>query len=618
MNSLPSRHAIHDAQSTVTFLGIEGGATRTTAVLLNQDGVVLKRAEAGPSNLRLMKDADLLRLWKALGAAVDGRRASAVGIFLAGCRTPFDRQRTLGLLKQLWPRARRAAGNDAMSAFTAALGEKDGVVLICGSGSIVRARHGARSAQVGGWGHVGGDGGSGYWMGRELVRLIFQRHDETGAGNRLPRAVLRFLGLNTIEEMVQWSLEAPKNEIASLTRVLFRYPSDPSTRAILHRAVELLAGEVALAARKAGLPPSRRTVALNRGLAHHQSLFRKMLIAAIQKKLPGAKVFLSETEGAVGAARLAARAAREFEVRCSMFDVPSDGRQEAERRLRSGLGLRDQPSVLSRGLSTALTEQRNPRTMDLDRRSIPRLVKTMLDEESRTLPAIRRQVRSIARAIEWIVRSLKHGGRLFYLGAGTSGRIGVLDASECPPTFGCDPKQVQGIIAGGLRALHQSIESAEDDAAYGRQTACDRGIGKRDVLVGIAASGSTPFVLGALKEAHHRGAKTILLTFNPHSVFRIPHSNFLRIAIATGPEVVTGSTRLKAGTATKLVLNMFSTIAMIRLGKVRSNLMIDLDPSCEKLHDRAARIYSALKKVSPEEARRRLEKRKWNLHALLR
>ncbi len=585
------------------MIGIEGGATHTTMVLTSTRGNVLGRARGGPCNLRLLRDAEILRLWKELFARLGDTPPSAAGAFLAGCRTRTDEARVKRLLKKIWPHAACAAGNDMQSALAAAFRAGDGIILICGTGSAIRARHGNREVHVGGWGHVGGDDGSGYWMGRKLVHHIFQSYDEHGKADILAQSALAFLGLNVVEELVQWSLEAPKDEIASLTRVLFRHHRHPAARHILLESALLLADEVALAARKAGFRPGHRRqpiqVAVNPGLAKHQPQFRKILALAIRKKLPGARVFVCETEGAVGAARLAA---------------PS---QISNFKSQMGVDPGSAARVSGRGLSSAMTEQRNPRTLDLDRRSIPRLVRTMLDEESRTIPAIRTQAKSISRAITWIVNALKRGGRLFYIGAGTSGRVGVLDASECPPTFGCDPEMVQGIMAGGWRALYQSMESSEDDADYGKQSVRDRGVGRKDVLVGIAASGSTPFVLGALEEAHSKGTKTILLTFNPNSSFILHPSSFIRIAIPTGPEVVTGSTRLKAGTATKLVLNMFTTISMIRLGKVRGNLMVDLDPSCEKLHDRAARIYSALKEIPHDEAWKRLEEAKWNLKKLL-
>ncbi len=576
------------------FLGVEGGATRSTVALMDGAGKVLRNFEAGPCNIRLLDDHAILRLWRSIRHRIGIRKVTGVGIFVAGCRLPEEHRRLARLARAVWPGTRAVTGNDTQSALAAGLGDEDGLAVICGTGSIVRARRSHRSIQVGGWGHVGGDGGGGYWMGRELLRHIFHQADLRGATDPLGRATLSFLGLNTLEDLVRWSLEASKSEVASLTHVIFKEPRHPVARQILREAASLVADQVVMAARRTGLRAPR--VALNRGLARHSPVFRRLLMAAIHAHLPKADVFLSEVEGAVGAAWLATGRSA-----LPSFEQPPDV----------------PPPPAGRGLGVALTEQRNPRTMDLDRRSIPQLIRTMLDEERRVIPAIRREERAIARAIAWIVESLRHGGRLFYLGAGTSGRVGVLDASECPPTFGCPADMVQGIMAGGWRALDRPMESREDDAETGRDTVRDRGIGRRDVLVGIAASGSTPFVLGALEEARRRGARTILLTFNPASKFRLAGPRFLRLALATGPEAITGSTRLKAGTATKLVLNMFSTVAMIRLGKVRGNLMVDLDPSCEKLHDRAARILAALHKIPQAEAWRRLERHDWKLKALL-
>jgi N-acetylmuramic acid 6-phosphate etherase len=219
--------------------------------------------------------------------------------------------------------------------------------------------------------------------------------------------------------------------------------------------------------------------------------------------------------------------------------------------------------------------------------------------------------RSISRAIEWVASALRAGGRLFYVGAGTSGRLGVLDASECPPTFRTSPDQVQGIIAGGAQALLMSIEGAEDDAVAGGQAIKFRGVNGKDVVVGIAASGRTPFVWGALHEASRRRARTILLTFNPH--LKIPSAAGLDLMIAPdlGPEVLTGSTRLKAGTATKLLLNMFSTLAMVRLGKVAGNLMVDLNPTNRKLQERAVRIVCELTGVGESRAVEVLRRSRW-------
>ncbi|MED5494518.1 MAG: N-acetylmuramic acid 6-phosphate etherase, partial [Verrucomicrobiota bacterium] len=202
-------------------------------------------------------------------------------------------------------------------------------------------------------------------------------------------------------------------------------------------------------------------------------------------------------------------------------------------------------------------------------------------------------------------------GRLFYSGAGTSGRLGVLDASECPPTFRADSEQVQGIIAGGFPALCQAVEGAEDNAEAGAEAVRFRGIGKQDVFIGIAASGRTPFIWGGIWEANRRGAKTALLCFNPR--LKIPRDNKSDVVITPkiGPELLTGSTRLKSGTATKLILNIITTLAMVQIGKVVGNLMVDLDPSNTKLRDRAVRIVRQLTQADEPQAREALEQSNW-------
>ena len=259
------------------------------------------------------------------------------------------------------------------------------------------------------------------------------------------------------------------------------------------------------------------------------------------------------------------------------------------------------------------TEQRNPRSLKLDRMSIGQAVELMLSEDAKVPAAIRREQAAIEKLIGLVVRAFKRGGRLFYVGAGTSGRLGILDASECPPTFRTPPELVQGIIAGGQPAIWSAVEGAEDDCEAGAQAIAFRGITQRDVVVGIAASGRTPFVWGALKEAKRRASKTALICFNPN--LKIPARDQPTVVICPriGPEVLTGSTRLKAGTATKLILNLITTIAMVRIGKVISNLMVDLNPSNVKLRDRATRIVATLTGGTTEESREALEQARWDV-----
>lgn len=256
-------------------------------------------------------------------------------------------------------------------------------------------------------------------------------------------------------------------------------------------------------------------------------------------------------------------------------------------------------------LSQLVSETRNPRSADIDLMSSLELV-TLINAEDRTVPeAVAATLPQIGRAVDAIVASLQAGGRLVYAGAGTSGRLGVLDASECPPTFGTPPELVVGLIAGGDAAIRHAVEGAEDDAAAGAADLEAIDLAARDVLVGIAVSGRTPYVIGALQHAASIGATTIAITCNPAS----PIAAMAQISIApvVGPEVVTGSTRLKSGTAQKLVLNMLSTASMVRLGKTYGNLMVDMIASNRKLEARAARMVAEATGASLADATTALE-----------
>ncbi len=249
-----------------------------------------------------------------------------------------------------------------------------------------------------------------------------------------------------------------------------------------------------------------------------------------------------------------------------------------------------------------LTEGINPASRDLDMKSIAEIIEIMNNEDRRAVEAVSQARERIEKAIAAVMETFSNGGRLFYLGAGTSGRLGVLDASECPPTFSTPPEMVQGIIAGGDIALRKAVEGAEDDEEAGRQAIHENGVRQGDMVIGISASGLAAFVSSALEEAMMIGATTWLITCNKRIEPFVESMVDGIIAIDTGAEVLAGSTRLKAGTATKLVLNMITTISMVKTGKVYGNLMVDVNPTNKKLKERAVRIISEVAQCAMEEA----------------
>ncbi len=251
-------------------------------------------------------------------------------------------------------------------------------------------------------------------------------------------------------------------------------------------------------------------------------------------------------------------------------------------------------------LGSLLTEQVNPASENIDAQPTARILGIINAEDRSVADAVAREIPAIGRAVDAIVAAIARGGRLFYIGAGTSGRLGILDAAECPPTFSADPELVQGIMAGGEGALARATETTEDDPAIGARDLRERGFTARDVLVGIAASGRTPYVLGAVAEARRLEAVTVGISCTPDS--ELARAVEIAITPLTGPEIVAGSTRMKAGTATKLVLNMISTAVFIRLGYVYGNLMVNVQPKNTKLRDRAIRIVARAAGVSYEAA----------------
>ena len=587
------------------ILGVEGGGTKTAWVLVEAvtsgsdagtEFRILDQGKLPPSNLRLTTPERLREVFAELPKQVD-----RAGIFVAGCSTEEDRRSLALICRDIWPNAKIVTGSDRDSGLAAALDHGDGIVVNAGSGSSVTGRRNDRIERAGGWGHILGDTGGGYFLSIEALRLILREYDLRRGEMQFTAKILHALSLNNLDELVRWAQTADKMEIAMLAPVVFEAAAggDACVNEIVEEGARVLCEFTeAVASRLHLLAPK---VALMGGLFYRDSIYTHAFRRRLKKNLPDARVNVADRPPEFGAAWLAAEKVDRVAFQPKLREIED--------------------------LAAALTEQRNPRSENLERMSARQLAELFVEEEKFVEGALRGATADLASAIEMVTESLRNGGRLFYIGAGSSGRIGVLDASEISPTFSASPDLVQGIIAGGTTALYRSVEGAEDEESAGTLALRERGIRNGDVVIGITASGRTPFVLGALSHAKSLGAKTILLTCNPAVAGGIDRAapqpaavatNIdLVIALAVGPEILTGSTRLKAGTATKAALNIISTGAMVALGKVRGNLMIDLHTTSAKLRDRAVRVVVDLAKCDYESARRKLEEADWNLRAVV-
>src|SRR6184192_3280807 len=478
------------------ILGVEGGGTKTAWVLVERIGAggadpgsqlrILDQGRLPPSNVRLETPDRLRAIFCELPREIDG-----AGIFLAGCGTAEDRQSLSRLCAEIWPNARIVSGSDRESCLAAGLGHGDGIVVCAGSGSSVTGRRGDRIENAGGWGHILGDAGGGYFLSIQALRLILREHDLHRGQMQFSAKVLHALSLNNLDELVRWVQTADKMEIAMLAPVIFEAATESDARMmeiieegtrVLCEYTEAVASALHLLAPK---------VALIGGLFHRDSIYTHAFRRRLKKNLPDARVTIAERAPELGAALLAAEAGGHP----TFYANPSQTEIES--------------------LAAALTEQRNPRSENLEKMNGRELVEVFVEEEKFVQEALRAAVGELARAIEIVAESLRNGGRLFYIGAGSSGRIGVLDASEIPPTFGAQRELVQGVIAGGVSAMYRSAEGAEDDETAGALAVDGRRIRDADVVIGISASGRTPFVLGALERAKQVGARTMLLTCNP-------------------------------------------------------------------------------------------------------
>ncbi len=603
------------------FLGLEGGGTRTVALAADADFNLIRRVEAGPCNLRLVSATDLVKHFRFFSQRLPA--PTAIGIGLAGCRDDADRQRVNAAASVVWPKVPRNVSHDLETALrTADLGAIKSqnpdaqIVVISGTGSCCFGRNrSGKTAKAGGWGHLLGDRGSGYDLASTALREVVAVYDASGRWPALGTRFLRRLMLNEPEALIGWRQSATKTEVAALATEIFLAITarDRLARQIVKNVRSgLMVQALTVASRLAGRGGQVEFVLSGSAFTQPRAATAEFARELRQQRCDST-VRVVDRETAWGALVLAREAAEvtSTAVRTHARSRPtsSDFRTPPKpmNRPRPAVGLPIVPQ------STALspTETTNSRSMNFDQLRLGDAIELMLSEDEKIPDAIRAQQPALERLIQLVSRAFRNGGRLFYVGAGTSGRLGVLDASECPPTFRTSPDLVQGIMAGGERALYCAVEGAEDDLDAGAAAIRFRAVSARDVVLGIAASGRTPFVWGALAEARRRRATTALLCCNPYLKFHRGTKPNVVLAINVGAEILTGSTRLKSGTATKLALNLLTTLVFARSGKVIGNLMVDLNPSNTKLRERATRIVVELTGARPLDAHAALERSGW-------
>jgi N-acetylmuramic acid 6-phosphate etherase len=591
-----------------SYLGVECGATRSVALLAPGGDLPCLRAEFGPANLRLLDDAGLVAHFMAIKGLQGGSAVPLAGIAIgmAGMRTNSDRQRIRAAAAKVWPGTPCYATNDLETALVA--GESGGktkavarVLILSGTGSCCFGRKpDGKTIRFGGWGHILGDKGSGYEIGLRGLKASVHCLDREGRWPLLGQNILQALQMNEPDDLIDWAKTAAKPEMAALAVQVFAAAAkgDKLARGILTAAAESLANDGMHCARRMVKDGTPVEFIFAGSVLLQQPGFARQVRARLLRLRPASRVTSLQRDSVCGALALA----REHFA---------GGRAAAPGKIRQVNTPDPDTTILPASRALSPTEQRNPRSNRLDRLPLSKAIALMIGEESKIGVVLLKEKRKIARAIELVVGALQRGGRLFYVGAGTSGRLGILDAVECPPTFRVPPHRVQGILAGGQAAIWKAVEGAEDSPAAGASAIDYRGVNQRDVVIGISASGRTPFVWGALRAARQKGAKTVLICFNPH--LKIPAGGRPDLVIApdVGPEVLTGSTRLKAGTATKVILNILTTLAMVRMGKVVSNLMVDLNVSNRKLRERAVRIVQAVTGADALAAHAALEKSKW-------
>jgi N-acetylmuramic acid 6-phosphate etherase len=565
------------------ILAVDGGGSHTRAGLYTEDGTLLAEAQAGGLNPLETAPADLTRALLQIRDSLDVDSIDTVAAGIAGAGISGHLEEMARLLAHIFQPRRVVISNDLLPICRANIPTGEGMVCVAGTGSSVWGRntHG-ESSRFGGYGPVLGDEGSGYRIVIDAVRQGISDPADT----RLAQTLLEHADLQRMDDFSAFVRQRSRAEIAALCPAVVALADNnhPSASRIVDDHAQALSRLVLTGKEQLGIRDAA-PLWLHGGLFQNSESYRQRFTHFLSPEWPGIAPALAAVSGHRAAFNL------------HTLDTSEDG-----------IVVLDTASETSR----LGTEDRSSKS-NLDALSPSEIFDTMHAADAEAMASLEFAAPEIVRVMEQTAAAFESGGRLIYLGAGTSGRLGVLDASECPPTFGVPEGLVIGIIAGGDTALRHSIEGAEDDPAQGGRdlAALDPPVNAKDVVVGITASGTAPYVLGGLKSAKVTGAATALICCNPVS----PEAADTIIFLDTGPEVLPGSTRLKAGTATKLVLNQITTGAMARWGHIYRGYMVGVRPVNAKLRLRAIRITAALTGLPDAEAEIYLDRAKGSIPA---
>ncbi len=495
--------------------------------------------------------------------------------------------------------------SDARVSAIGAGGNQPVVCVALGTGSVATViDEESRFTQVGGWGFSIGDEGGAAFMGKLAVQQTLSEIDKCIVQKSLDESLLaqqikKTIGSNK-QTILAWLSQASAFDYGQLAPIVTTLRDSCSVaNAVFQQHIVEVERLINSAALREDIP-----IVLSGSLA---SITRENLSPRLSNKIQQAKGSAIDGACFVALEHDLNQAKKRIDAHSKMTQkASSDGRESANVSLEANSNMSNHnESTLIAQLDTLLSESRNPKSMDIDLLATQQVLSLINQEDSMVPKAIKSEIPAISDAVNAIVNAFKDGGRLVYLGAGTSGRLGILDAVECPPTFSVDSDLVLAIIAGGDKAVYKAVEGAEDNELLAVEDLEKNNLSAQDVLVGIAASGRTPYVLGGLAYAKKQGATTVSITCNPNSA--LTTSADIAICAEVGPEVLTGSTRMKSGTAQKLILNMLTTASMIQLGKCYENLMVDVNASNKKLVARAIRIVMQATSCSQEQAKQALD-----------